>query len=232
VIDRRKLARWQVNKEARLTLEGAEACAGCAVKDINLKGAQISLAMKLPTDTFLRLALILTEDCALNLEAWVAWQKTINGHYIYGIYFTRLQDVDKEKIYQFVRRHFPKQLTQKWWRGIEKGGEKMDDQRIFERFSARLPLRFLNLENNQESLAETRDISAKGIGLVAAEQMAVNTPLELWVEASGIGSPFYFRGRVAWSKIAPGQQYWAGVNLDKAEVMTISHILNAETPKK
>lgn len=224
--ERRRLNRWQANKETKVKLEGAEALAKCSLRDINLKGAQISLAMKLPKDTFLKLSLVLSEDFILNVEAWVVWQKTIDGYYVYGIYFSCINDADKEKIYQFVRRYFPEQLAQQWWKGLEKGGEKMEDKRIFERFSARLPLRFLNLDSGKEGIGETRDISAKGIGLVTAEQLPSRTSVEIWVDVSNATSPLYSRGEVVWS-LAKGPEHWAGIDLNEADLMGVARVLKA-----
>lgn len=229
--DRRKLTRWQANKETKVKLEGAEALAKCSLRDINLKGAQIALAIKLPKDVFLKLSLVLAEDFILNLEVWVVWQKTIDGHYVYGIYFSRINDADKEKIYQFVRQYFPEQLTQQWWKGVEKGGETMEDKRIFERFSVRLPLRFLNLNNGKEGIGETRDISAKGIGLVAVEQLTSRTPLEIWVDLPNGASPLYSRGEVVWSKPPTNaQEYWAGIELEEANLMGVARVLRLTSP--
>ncbi len=228
--ERRRLNRWQVNREARLKLEGAVAPASCSLKDINFCGAQVALAMKLPKDVFLKLSLSLSEGLTLNVEVWVVWHKTIDGHNIYGFYFSKINDADKEKIYQFIRLNFSDQLAKQWWQGVKKGGEEMEDRRIFERFSARLPLRFLNLDNGKEGIAETRDISAKGIGLVSAEELPSRTPLEMWVELPNGASPIYSRGEVAWSKPVNAQEYRSGINLNEADLMGVARILKMVKP--
>jgi hypothetical protein len=226
---KRRFARWQIEQEAKVKLEGAQEYAHCTISDISFMGTKISLALKLPKDTFLRLKIVLREGFILNVEVWVAWQRTIDGHNVYGLYFTKIKDPDKEKIYQFIRSNFPEQMNGKWWQGLgqEKGGETMEDRRIFERFGARLPLRFLNLNNGKEGLAETRDINAKGIGLLTTEQLATRTPLEIWVEVPNGGSPLYSRGEVAWSKPVNAQEYWAGINLNEADLMGVARVLRA-----
>lgn len=227
--ERRQINRWQADKETKIKLEGAEVSAKCHLKDINLKGAQISLAMRLPKDTFLKLSLFLTEDSILNVEAWVAWQRTIDGHYVYGIYFSRINDADKEKIYQFIRRYFPEQLTQQWWQGLEKGGEtmqkeKFEDRRVFERFPANFGLRYLDVSSHSEGRAQLRDISAKGIGMVTNATLTIRAPLEMWLEVPDNGEPFYSRGEVVWSKPVSANEYQVGVNLEKADLVGLSRI--------
>jgi hypothetical protein len=113
--ERRRLNRWQVNGQARVKLEGAEVFTSCSLKDINLKGAQISLARKLPTDTFLKINLVLAEDFILNVEVWIAWHRIIDGHNIYGFYFSKRKEVRlcKRKSLKTVEflRVFPQTLA-------------------------------------------------------------------------------------------------------------------------
>lgn len=226
---KRRFNRWQIKQEAKIKLEGAVEYARCTINDISFLGAKISLPLKLPKDTFLKLKIVLQESFILNVEAWVAWQKTIDGTNVYGLYFTKINDPDKERIYHFVYEGFPEQLVSKWRQETvsEEGGEEMEDRRTFERFGARFPLRFLNLGNGKEGMAQTRDISAKGLGLATREELARRTPLEMWVDLPNGNSPLYCRGEVAWSKPADTQGYWAGVTLEKADLMGVSRVLRA-----
>lgn len=228
--ERRQLSRWQVNKEAKVKLEGAAAFASCSLKDINLKGAQISLALKLPKDAFLKLNLVLAEDFILSVEVWIVWHKMIDGHNLYGFYFSKIKDADKEKVYQFIRHNFPEQLTKQWWEGLGKGGETMQkeefaDHRVFARFPANFGLRFLDLVSNSEGRAQVRDISAKGMGLVTSAKLAIRVPLEMWLEVPDKGEPFYSRGEVVWSKPLSPDEYQVGINLEKADLMGLSRVL-------
>lgn len=225
----RRFVRWQIDHPAKVKLEGAEVYAHCQVKNISLKGFQMALGLKLEKDKFCKMHLLLQEGLALEVEAWIVWHRIIENVNIYGFYFTRIKDEDKEKIYRFIRSNFSHQLNKEWWEGIEqeKGGEKMEDRRIFERFSARLPLRFLNLDNGKEGTAKTRDISAKGIGLVTAEQLAMHAPLEIWVDVPNGGSPLYSRAEVVWSKSVNAKEYWGGISLNEADLMGVARILKA-----
>jgi len=230
--ERRNCFRWQIDRQAKVKLEGAECFSDCHIKDINLKGIQVSSRKKLPRDTFIKLSLCLDENCAINIEAWVVWHKIIDGFNLYGLYFSRIHDSNKEKIYQFIFRNFPEQVSRCWWQGLteEKGGEIMqkvrpEDKRIFARFSANFPLRFLNLRSGKEGEASTQDISAKGIGFVTREQLQPDTLLEMWLQVPDKGEPFYTRGNVIWSKMAESDNYRVGVNLEKANLMGMSRVL-------
>jgi c-di-GMP-binding flagellar brake protein YcgR len=232
--DRRRINRWEVKREAKIKLEGAQAYTQGQIFDINLKGAQITLPLKLPKDKFIRLVLELADDFTLNLEVWVAWHKTIDGHNLYGLYFTQIKDADKEKIYQFVRRNFPEQMAKQWWKGFEaeEGGEtmseaKFEDRRVFERFAVRFPVRFLNREANEEGIAQTQDLSAKGMGLVSDEALPVNAALEIWLQLPDQPEPLYTRGEVVWSSSTGPDEYRAGVNLEKADLMGLARVLRA-----
>jgi hypothetical protein len=103
----------------------------------------------------------------------------------------------------------------------------MDDRRVFERFSAGLPLRFLSAVDNKEGQAMTYDISAKGIGFSSSEQLAPQTALELWLEVPDKGEPIYTRGQVAWSRRADPANFRTGVELEKADFMGMSRVLRA-----
>ena len=229
--ERRNFVRWQLDRKARLQLPGEEECIDCHIKDINYKGAQVALTRELKKDKYINLNITLSEDCILKLEVWVAWHKTIDGHNIYGMYFSRIKDFDKEQIYQFIRKYYPEQVREKWWDGIredtkqEKGGETMEDRRIFERFAVNFPVNFLNLNNNKEGLAQSQDVSAKGVGFTADQELQPKTPLELWLQIPDNAEPFYTRGEVAWSKMVEPDKYKVGVNLEKADLMGLSRVL-------
>jgi c-di-GMP-binding flagellar brake protein YcgR len=228
--DRRSFVRWQINKDVKVKLEGAEAYADSKVMDINLKGVRLCQKQKLPLDNFLKMVIMLSEEWRIEVEAWITWHKVVDEHNIYGLYFEKIKDRDKESIYRFVYKHCPGEMRRRWWKGLEKGGEampeqKFEDKRIFERIAAKLPLRFLDVNSNKEGEAKTEDISAKGIGLVADKELPPRTSLEMWINVPDKGEPLYTRGAVVWSKMLSPNEYRVGVNLERADMMGLSRIL-------
>jgi len=223
---KRRFIRWQVDFPVKIKINGKEeGFIDAKLKDISFKGAQLLLHQKLPEDKFLNLTLILA-DKSLEVQVWLVWRRVIDGHYLYGLYFTKIKDSDKEIIYRFVQQHHLATLAKQWWQDrIEKGGEEMEDRRIFARFPVEFSLRYLDLAKNREGIALTKDISAKGIGLVASEELAPCTPLEMWLEIPDRGEPLYTRGEVVWSKVAESNKYRAGIELEKADLMGLSRVL-------
>jgi hypothetical protein len=140
-----------------------------------------------------------------------------------------------------MRRNFPEHMHQQWWRGTEKnetpepigrfgvryceGGEAMEDRRIFDRFSASFPVKFLNPHSGKEGQAHARDISAKGVGLRLNERLTPATPLELWLEVPDKGEPLYTRGEIVWSRAVRPDEYQAGISLEKADLMGLSRVM-------
>ncbi|MDD5195997.1 MAG: PilZ domain-containing protein [Candidatus Omnitrophota bacterium] len=215
--EHRKLPRWLVNREASIKLEGQAREILCRIKDINFKGMQIALSHKLNVDSYVRFSLALSRESSLDTQAWVAWHRQLDGCDVYGLYFNKLNKEDEDKIYQFLYHNIK--------RGASKGGEDMEDRRIFQRFNYRLGARLLNLNNGNEMVAETSDVSAKGIGLVLKQEVAINTPLEAWLHIPDTSEPLYARGITAWSRRDSDNQYRIGMDLERADLMGLSRIL-------
>lgn len=107
------------------------------------------------------------------------------------------------------------------------------DKRVFARFPTRLSMKLIDLILNKESQAQAQDISAKGIGFLAHEELKPLTPIEMWLQVPDKGAPFYTRGEVMWSEMVGPDQYKTGVNLERADLMGMSRILrNIRIPKK
>lgn len=215
--ERRKLTRWLVSRQAKIRLEGKDTDITCCVKDINFSGMQIVLTPKLAVSRYIKFRLILDGDFTLAAQAWVAWHKEIDGHNVYGLYFKKLKESDKSGIYKFVFNKIPE--------GPSEGGANMDDRRIFQRFNVRFPAKLLDLNSGNEILAETSDISAKGIGLVLKENLPVNTPLEAWIGIPDNSEPLYTRGLAVWSREDGDFGYRVGMDLERADLMGLSRIL-------
>jgi hypothetical protein len=200
----------------------------CVITDLSFKGAKINTHMKLLRDTFAEISIILAENVVLNVEAWIVWHKTVDGINSYGVYFSKIQDHDKEKIYRFICSNYPKQLNEKRWyepSQEEKEGKDMEDRRIFQRFSVERPVRFLDMDSGSEGKAMTLDISAKGIGLVSSSELKPRAALEMWLEVADKEEPIYTRGEVVWSRKTESGNFTAGINLEKANLMDLSRLL-------
>ena len=222
--ERRKFTRWQINRQAKFRLEQAVKEVFCQVKDINYKGAQVVLNVNLPEDAAFRLNLRLSETCNFDAEVWVAWRKIVDGVNHYGLYFSKIKDANKEKIYNFICTYYPNDLKEKWW-VTEQTAESRQDHRIFERFPVHYPVRFLNLDSGNEGAGKTVNVSAKGLGLATDKKLNLHTSLEIWLQMPDKGEPLYIRGKVAWIKAEGLANYHFGVELENAALMGISRFL-------
>lgn len=104
-------------------------------------------------------------------------------------------------------------------------GVRPEDRRIFERFSLKVGLRFLDLNSNREGIGEGFDVSAKGIGIMTSEALNPQVPLEMWVETLDKKTPLYTRGEVIWSRRVDTDKYRVGINLERADLMGVSRLL-------
>jgi hypothetical protein len=228
--ERRKFERWNISTRAKIRLRGAVADIDCVIHDINFYGAKISSKRRLSVDTCLDLKIALSDEYVLDVGAWVAWHKAIEKINIYAVYFSRISDSDKKKIYKFVYKNSPKELHKQQKSEIiekDKGGDTVEDRRIFERRQVGMPMRFFNLDTGQEGQADTFDISAKGVGFTTAEELGPRTPLEIWIQVPDRGEPLYSRGEVVWSKAEEAGNYRVGFSLEKADLMGLGRVLRA-----
>lgn len=230
----RKLNRWQVNQSAYLKLDQVDEAIFCQVKDINSKGARVTLNAKntkLPPDSTFKISLRLSEDYTVEATIWVVWSKMIEGVNHCGLYFSKIKDVDKDKIYKFIHKFRSSGFKQESWSGSfedEKAGEggDMSDHRIFERFKKEFSARFIGLDG-KERQSQTFDISAKGLGLFTADKVEPHTPLEIWLNVPNSTDPLYTRGQVVWSNPEGTSGYRLGVELERANFMGMSRLLRA-----
>lgn len=239
-MERRRSARWQINREVKLRIEGTKREVPGIIHDLNFNGAKISLDQRLPYDKRVKIEISLSDDFTLEVKIWVAWHKQAMGKNVYGVYFAEMRNSDREAIYKFMRSNFP-DLAHTLRPKVaqisgEKGGEaKMNrnifdlrkDRRVFERIPVRLPVRLLDSMRNKELIADTLDVSAKGLGIISNETLNTGDNLELWLNMPDKKEPFYTRGSVVWRQPqdAAGCRY--GICLEKAEFMGMARVFRA-----
>jgi hypothetical protein len=244
--EHRKVARWKVNKPVALKFEQPIGQSGvtlptlakaaneifCQLIDINSIGTQITLNTKLPEDVTFRMSLKLSENYIIVAKVWAAWHKIINGKNHYGLYFSQINDADKDKINKFVNTFYPNGRPGNNLQlgvvdtDVEKGGEDMNDHRIFERFRKEFSARFIGLDG-KEGTAQTFDVSAKGLGLSTGQELESQANLEIWLDVPNSTDPLYTRGQVVWTRLESNGGYRSGVELERADLMGISRLLRA-----
>lgn len=244
--ERRSLTRWQINKRAVFKLAKAAGQEGmvwfplakaekdlyCQIKDINCIGTHVILYTKLPQDVFFKMQLRLSENYTIEAKVWTSWHKVINGSNHYGLCFSEIEDADKNKINKFISTFYPEDDPEKlpWSENFNiqenKGGEEMNDYRIFERFRKEFSARFIGLDG-KEGTAQTLDVSAKGLGLSTKHKLESQASLEIWLNVPGSTDPLYTRGQVVWSKMEGAKDWHSGIELERADLMGVSRLLRA-----
>jgi len=101
------------------------------------------------------------------------------------------------------------------------------DRRDFARFSVDLRVQFLDPINNKKGEGQTKDISAKGIGIYTKEKLPPETQIELWLGIPNKEEPLYIKGKVIWSKEVEDNKYRVGICLDRTDLIGVSHILRS-----
>jgi c-di-GMP-binding flagellar brake protein YcgR len=117
--ERRRYKRWQIEKSVQCRFQ--ENTQNCFLKEISYKGVSISLEatqIDLGKSCALTIAIV-NELEPLNISCDIVWQRNINNNLELGLYFTRIKDKDKERIFRYVFDHFPEQILKQWWQGVD-----------------------------------------------------------------------------------------------------------------
>jgi Tfp pilus assembly protein PilZ len=76
-----------------------------------------------------------------------------------------------------------------------------DERRIFERFSARFPVKFKDAREDYGTDVFLRDASAQGVRILTKERFFLDDQLSLEVELPDGGEPMVLSGQVVWVKL-------------------------------
>ena len=77
---------------------------------------------------------------------------------------------------------------------------KKEDQRLFERFRARLPAKFKDTRDDFGERVMLRDASAEGVRLITSERLFVNDSVAVEVSIPDGKDPLTLQGEVVWAK--------------------------------
>ena len=115
--EKRRYKRWQIEKAAQCRFE--ESALDCFLKDISFKGAGIPLkAVPEDLSKTCDLRIAIADDAEpLNVDCDIVWQRKTDKNTELGLYFRRIKDRDKERIFRYVFERYPEQLTKDWWSG-------------------------------------------------------------------------------------------------------------------
>jgi len=98
-------------------------------------------------------------------------------------------------------------------------GVIMEDKRLFERFSARFPVKFRHARNDYGTDVFLRDASAQGARILSKTKMFLNDSISLVVKLADGIHPLTLNGRVVWIKKAENEVWDVGVEFHKIDLM-------------
>jgi len=114
--ERRQIPRWEIKKDAKLWFPQTQDFSLGIIEDIHLKGMCLSSTKPLPKEDPLRMSFALGENFEfIKVEAQIPWFKEIQGHFMYGLSFSKIADRDKDRVYQYICTNCYDQVKNKWW---------------------------------------------------------------------------------------------------------------------
>lgn len=116
--ERRRAARWQINREAGITVENGVNSIPCIVEDLSLGGMRVSLNKNLFDEAFSNFKVSLAEDFEFSAGASVSWHDEMYERNIYGLSFNRIAEDAKGRISEYVKNNFHSELVKQWWKGV------------------------------------------------------------------------------------------------------------------
>ena len=103
---------------------------------------------------------------------------------------------------------------------IETAGER----RIFERFSARFPVKFKDTREDYGADVFLRDASAQGIRILTKERFFLDDQLSLEVELPDGGEPMVLSGRVVWVKFLNSSLWDIGIQFQQVNFLRMQRL--------
>ncbi|MDD4910612.1 MAG: PilZ domain-containing protein [Candidatus Omnitrophica bacterium] len=117
--ERRRSARWELEaKEAQFCLPGSDERRQCRLEDLSFGGCRIACRDDLPVGSDVEMIVAFPYLEPIVAEAKVVWGRDEVFNKQRGLRFTKLGDLDREKIFLYVRENHRDELARNWWAGI------------------------------------------------------------------------------------------------------------------
>jgi len=116
--ERRGYPRIKVEKGAALMIENRINPIPCTVDDISVSGVRLTMPNNLLPEVFSDMNLVIPDFLSFNAGAHVAWQDESGGRSTYGLSFNSIDDIDRQRIAEYIRENSFKDLRDQWWKGL------------------------------------------------------------------------------------------------------------------
>ncbi len=104
------------------------------------------------------------------------------------------------------------------------------DSRVFERFSARYPVRFKHTKDDFGTDVFLRDASAEGARFTTKQRIFINDCVSLLVQLPDGFSPLILSGRIVWTKPLASSLWEFGLRFHNVKLMEMQRIYGLANP--
>lgn len=99
------------------------------------------------------------------------------------------------------------------------------ERRIFERFSARFPVKFKDARADYGIEVSLRDACAQGVCISTKERFFLDDQIALEVELPGGGEPMVLSGRVVWAKFVDLSFWDIGIQFNEVKFFKMQRLV-------
>ena len=100
----------------------------------------------------------------------------------------------------------------------------IDDRRVFERFTARFPVKFKDERDEFGNGVFLRDVSAQGVKILTRKMLYLNDRIDMMIDIPDGHAPVNLKGRVVWTAGINPTMRQAGGEFDKVDFMDTQRI--------
>jgi len=105
------------------------------------------------------------------------------------------------------------------------------DHRIFQRFSARFPVKFKHEREDYGTSVFLRDASAQGLRISTKKRMFLHDSVSLLVSLPDGKGPLPLNGRVVWTKTRAADLWDIGIEFHKINFLNLHRIFRLIMPE-
>jgi Tfp pilus assembly protein PilZ len=102
--------------------------------------------------------------------------------------------------------------------------ETNEERRLFERFSARFPVKFKDTREDYGTDVFLRDASAQGIRILTKDRFFLDDQISVEVELPDGGEPMVLSGRVVWAKFLNLSLWDLGVQFQQVDFLKMQRL--------
>ena len=108
----------------------------------------------------------------------------------------------------------------------------VEDRRVYERLSARFPVKIKDSRNDYGTDFFLTDISAGGLKLLSKEKLYLHDFLSLLIKLPDGQAPITLNGEVVWSKSLEPQEWEIGLRFHKIDYLRLYRFLKVQSPSE